>query len=111
MYEKLGDMLGVFLVTGRMPPERAGKKPQAKKQARAAAKERPIPARLQDDFSLLGFSDGTRSPSKAECARAYRRLVKARHPDTAAEASGALLAEIVEAYKRVSAWYDTAPGT
>jgi hypothetical protein len=102
MYENLGDMLNQALETGRLPPGRR----QARRDSRARL-SRPAPEYLARDFSLLGFDDPQNPPAKAECARAYHRLVKARHPDSSGGESAPGLTEAVEAYRRLSAWYES----
>jgi hypothetical protein len=111
MYEKLGDMLSSVLETGVMPPGAP-----KKRGPRPRRKTPPMPAYLAGDFAALGFADAGQSPTKTECAKAYRALVKARHPDTKAAPNpggvnpDSAVAEIIKAYKRVSAWYDSLSG-
>jgi hypothetical protein len=125
MYDKLGDMLNDFLETGRMPPKRdkrtVGESPEGTADANTGEgipQEQTIPDYLLNDFYALGFTRLTRTPRFSECKKAYRRLIKANHPDTsgdAAQNAGAKntapspqkrLTELVEAFKRISAWYE-----
>jgi len=127
MYDKLGDMLNDFLETGRMPPKRTrhtSEKPSKtdSEPARDESGGPVIPDYLLADFYLLGFTRLTTTPRFSECKKAYRRLVKVLHPDTsggrlvvlpeAAPQAESLaqkkrLTELVEAFKRITAWYKT----
>src|SRR4051794_19396519 len=49
-----------------------------------------------DPFAVLGVTPGA---SEAELARAYRRLAKRHHPDTAGASAAARMAEINAAYE------------
>lgn len=68
----------------------------------------PVPPGLENDFRILGLPPGTCLP---ECKAAWKRLLKANHPDYQSEEnierSTARTAKITEAYRRISRWFDT----
>ncbi len=69
-----------------------------------------VPGELVEDFKTLGVMPGV---SQEECKSAWKKLLKANHPDTNAQnplsqtRSTQVSIKINNSYRRISHWYET----
>jgi hypothetical protein len=124
MYDKLGDMLSDYLETGRMPPPRKqpddspGESVTARRVEHPAPKEKKIPEYLVGDFYELGFVNLSVTPKLSQVKKKYRALMKSLHPDmsggvpaTSEIAGKKRITALVDAFRRISAWYGAVENT
>ena len=70
----------------------------------------PVPQELVEDFRVLGLLSGE---SPEECKAAWKRLLKAHHPDKHAQdpaeqaRSTQISIRITDSYRRIMNWYKT----
>ena len=71
-------------------------------------RSRPVPTEIQEDFAVLGLSPQARAE---ECKAAYKKLLKAHHPDRHAGNPETMknatekTARVNAAYKRLEKWF------
>jgi DnaJ-domain-containing protein 1 len=122
MYDRLGDILRDRLDSDEDPfdawepgegkPRRAGNATErTPPPVKAKHPERiQVPTELVPDFRILGLLPGV---SPEECKAAWKRLMKAHHPDRhvqdplETERATRASVTITDAYRRITRWYTT----